>query len=386
MQAISPSRARTMFEAMAFPTLEPLTCDDNWIYDPGPFYSALAEVAENDFTPSEITAGKRLAFLLPYVTRLNSHGQVIPVAHLLTTAKLTSEEVRQLSPPYAEALLSVPADPLTFAAIAEDGGDYVKSVYGSDSLSAAMSAVVSTMQKSDIAPALLLRPLRSYLVQNFNGSRCDPKKPEEAANKKGSLPMAVASFNQTFDALLKRNAIAPISLSELPKAAVLPTTIWNPPNDAPPEEQQLLRTIQQLHSSLDHSTKNGQVDSSWWRELDDFLSRFYAWGQGSEPEGDYVAAKADFYQSLVTFVPKSPQQQEVLESFVDFLGQHSYQSLGGAGWLINCKLFLLNFSARGSHSEIISAFLNSCDPVLSLYARLEVWNGKAVGPHWPAAS
>src|SRR5271157_10111 len=376
MQALSHSRARAMFEAMQFPVLGPLSCDDNWIYAPGPFYSALAEVAENNFTPNEIKDGKRLAFLQSYVSHLESHAQVIPVAHLLATAKLTPEELRQLAPVYSEALLGVPQDGHTFAIIAEDGGDYIQSVYGGRSLSDAMSGLVSAAKRTDVPAGLLLRSLRGYLVQNFNGPRCSTKETEEDTKKKNSLPGAVASFNQTFDALLKQNGITPITLSELTKATVLATTVFDPHDDSSFDDKQLTLAIQQLHGSLDQSTKAGQIAPSWWRELDDFLSRFYSWQEGNEPEENYVHEKAEFYQALIDLIPKSPERQKVLESFVAFLEQHSYQNLGGAEWFLYAKVFLLGMFAENSHEEILNAFVNSRDPVLSLYARMELWKAK----------
>jgi hypothetical protein len=385
MQSISAPRARAMFGVMQFPVLEPLSCDDNWIYAPGPFYAALAEVADNDFVPSEIKQGKRLSFLLPYIGHLDSHAQVIPVAHLLTTAKLTDEELRQLSPTYADSLLAVPPDGLTFAVIAEDGGNYVKNVYGGRSLSDSMAGLISITRKSDVPAGSLLRSFRSYLVRNFNGPRCDPKKPGQDTKGKEPLPSAVASFNQAFDPLLKQNAITPITLSELPKANVSPTTVWSPP-DPSYDGKQLTFAIQQLHTSRDQSMKDGQPDSSWWKELDDFLSRFYSWQQGSESEEDYSYEQADFYFSLLDIIPKSPERDKMIEKFVSFLEQHSYQSLGAAEWFIYPKTILMGFFARGSHDEIVNAFLNSRDPVLGLYARLERWQGHPSRPHWPAGT
>jgi hypothetical protein len=379
MQALSPSRARAMFEEMQFPVLSPLSCDDDWIYDPSAFYSILAEVAEKDFGASEISGGKRLAFLLPYVNHLGSQAQVIPVAHLLTTMKLTAEELRQLVPAYEDALLTAPQDPLTFAVIAdEDDGEYVRGAYGERSLSDAMSALASTIRRSAIPAGPLLRSLRAYLVENFNGPRCNTD--EKGARRKSPLPSAVAGFNHTFDELLKENGLAPISPSELTKAAVLPTVAFNPPASSF-EDQQLTHAIQELHSSRDRSMKDGQVDSSWWRELDDFLSRFYSWNQGEEPEEDYVQAKAEFYIALLDLIPKSPERYKVLESFIGFLERYSYSGRAGAEWLVNAKI-LLHGGLNETYSRdpaLTNALLNSRDPALSLYARLEIWKAKASG-------
>ena len=382
MQALSGSRARAMFEQIEFPVLGPLACDDNWIYAPMPFYSALAETVGNDFRPSEIASGKRLTFLQPYVSRLNSHAQVIPVAHLLATAKLTPDELRQLSPVYAAALLGVPQDGHTFGVIGEDDGDNIRGVYGG-SLSGSMSALVSVMERSGAPTASLLHSLRAYLVQNFNGPRCDIAHRGQEGKKRSPLPRAVESFNQAFDGLLKANGLAPISSSELTKAAVLPTHLWEDPGDSD-NAKRLSSSLRALHAALDRSTKDDQVPDSWWRDLDDFLTSFYSWQEGSEPEEDYVREKTEFYEALVEIIPKSPTRHKVLENFVSFMEQYSYQSIGGAEWFLHARMFLMGLWAKDSHEEILNAFLNSRDPVLSVYARLEVWNGKMIGPHWPA--
>jgi hypothetical protein len=376
MQGLSTARARAMFESISLPTLAPLTCKDDWVYDPGRLYSTLGDVVENDFRPSEITAGKRLAFLMPYVSNLESHAQIIPVAHLLSATKLTADELRQLAPAYEQAMLAVPQDELTFALISEDGGDYVRSVYGESSLFDAMSGLVAAMNRSAVPPGPLIRSFRAYLLQNFNGPRCDTTNDAGGkARAKDRLPGAVLSFNQAFGPLLAENGLTPIRAEELAKATVLPSAAFNPP-PLSSESKLLTDAIQKLHTSLDESTKDGKVDSSWWGQLDDFLLRFYDWEQGDEAEVDYLHEKAQFYTALLGLIPKSPERFKVLESFIGFLDQHSYQNLGGAEWFLYPKVLLGGMYAADSHDEVLKAFLGSRDPVLSLYARLEVWREK----------
>ncbi len=382
MQAVNPARARAMFVAMQFPVLEPLGCNENWIYSPGPFYSALSEAAEKDFSSDEVAKGKRLTFLTPYVSHMESHAQVIPVARFLKSAKLTPEELRQLSSAFADALPAIPRDEHTFSIVADDQGQYVTQVYGA-SLSDAMSDLVTTMQKSGVSPLTLLHSLRAYLVENFNGPRCNIEQKQSAA-KKAALPYAVASFNSRFDSLLKQSGVTPVTADELPKAAVLPTRLWDQPTDNSHEAERLIAAIQKLERSLDQSTKQGKVADEWWRDLDDFLSSFYSWQQGDETEADYVRERADLYNALVDMIPKSPQRQKVFENYLSFLEQHSYQNLGGAQWFIYVKLYFMGMYGKDSHQEILNSFLNSRDPVLNLYARLEEVNGKPIGAHWPA--
>src|SRR6266849_2164709 len=94
---------------------------------------------------------------------------------------------------YGEALLAVPQDRLTFAVIAEGGGSYVGNVYGGKSLTEAMSELVFTVKKSDLPSGPLLRSLRAYVVQNFNGPRCNTSKTQKDTKNQGSLPSALAS-------------------------------------------------------------------------------------------------------------------------------------------------------------------------------------------------
>jgi len=380
MQSLSHVKARALFEGMSFPDMPPLNCDDNWLYDPGPFYAALTEVAENDFQPDEIKSGKRLTFLAPYVVRLGSHTQVIPVAHFLAKANLNTEELRQLSQSYASALSDVPQDQHTFAVVAEDTGEYVRSVYGGD-FTDTMSLLASNFQASGLSVAPFLVSLRGYIVQNSNGPRCEADS-KSVPKSKGPLPEAVNSFNHAFGGLLTKNGMSPIQPSELSKSAVLPSKLWGDPNDSY-DSKRLTTAIQQLNKAAGNS-KNGEMTASWWRQLDDFLTQFYAWQQGDEAEADYVRERSEFYQPLLRVIPRSAQKQKVLDNYVSFLEEHSYQSLGGAEWFIHVKLLLMGMYAKDFHPEIITAFKNSRDPVLNLYARLELWQGKPDGPHWPA--
>lgn len=379
MEGMSGPRARAMLATIHVPSLEPHTCNDDWVYDLGALYSVLGEVAGKDYGPAEITGGKRVAFLMPYVSHLESQTQVMPVAHLLSATKLTPEELRQLAPAYEQALAATPRDELTFALIAEGGGEYVRSVYNEDDLFAAMSGLVSVLTRSGVPAGPLVRSLRAYLVDNFNAPRCETKNYKKDKPKAPhSLPALVASFNQTFGALLLENGLAPIRAEELGKSTVLPSAAFSPP-PLSNESKQLTAAIQQLHTSLDESTKEGKVDASWWRELDDFLSRFYAWEEGDEAEVDYLHEKAQFYTALLGMIPKSPERYKVLENFIGFLDQHSYQNLGGAEWFVYAKVLLAGMYAADSQAEVVNAFLKSRDPVLSLYARLETWRVKPPG-------
>jgi len=374
MQMLDPARARALFEQLRFPVLEPLGCDNDWLYDPSNFYNALAEVLNNDFRSDEVATGKRLAFLMPFVSHLESQSQVIPVAHLLAASKLTTDELRQLLPAYEEALATVPQDQLTFAEIADDGGEYVRSVYGESSLSDTMLALEAVLKKSGAPVGPLLRSLRGYLVQNFNGPRCDTTK-DGQGTKQGALPAAVASFNQEFGPQLLQNGLTPIHADELSKSAVVKSAAFDPP-PLSYDSHQLTIAIQQLHTSRDQLTRGGKVDPSWWAELDSFLSRFYSWQQGDEAEVDYLHEKAQFYTALLRLIPESPQWNNVLENFVRFMEQHSYQNVGGAEWFVYAKVLLGSMHAADSHDEVLNAFLGSRDPVLSLYARMEVWRAK----------
>ena len=382
MQAVNSARARAMFGSMQFPVLDPLGCNENRIYAPGPFYSALTEVAEKDFSPEEVAKGKRLMFLTPYVSHLESHAQIIPIARFLKSAELAPEELRQLSSAFADALPAISRDEHTFSVIADDQGEYVTQVYGA-SLSDAVSDLVVTMQKAGVSPVSLLHSLRAYLIENFNGPRCNTQQKQSSA-KKAVLPYAVTNFNYRFDSLLKQSGVTPIGADELTKAAVLPTRLWDQPADNSHDADRLTAALQKLERSLDQSTKQGQVADSWWRDLDDFLSSFYSWQQGDETEADYVRERADLYNALVDMIPKSPQRQKVFENYLNFLEQHSYQNLGGAEWFIYVKLYFMGMYGKDSHQEILNSFLNSRDPVLNLYARLEELNGKPIGAHWPA--
>ena len=385
MHQLSSLRAKGLFDEMPFPSLGPLDCGDNWLYDPGPFYAALAEVAKTDFSAKDISSGERARFLSPLVGHISSHAQVVPLAHMMATGGLTDAELRDVLPIFSGSLQSIPDDEHTFAVIAEDDGKYVQSVYGTG-LIEAMLELVSAAERSGVPPGPTVSAFRSYLVQNFNQPRCDTDHPPDATTKE-LLPASVIRFNQTFEVDLRQTGLAPIASSEIEKAAVMPSRLRDDAPDESYDAKQLTDALQKLHGSKNqHTDKNGSVALEWWHELDDFLSHFDAWRQGDETEADFVREKSDFCMSLIDLIPPSPQQHKVLSDFISLLEQHSYQHLGGAEWFIYVKLLYMGVYARSSHGDLLDAFLNSRDPVLRLYARLDRWAGRPIGPHWPAGS
>ena len=282
MEPLSPLRAMRMLEQVGPPHPGALHCDDNWLYDLRTFYATLSEVSGNGFTAKQVRDGRRLSFLFPYLTGLNSHAEVIPVAHALATMGLTANELRELLPAYGNAMLQLEPDGHTFAIIADSDGE---------SLVEAMDKLLTALAEDGVSSSSFLQSLRAYLVQNFDRPRCDSGLRDD---QKDRLPWAVASFNRTFDIALRQSGLGPIKLDELPMARVQPSNLF----DAPPrltEYDELVSSYQQLKASRDRVPKAGpQPPSSWWAELDDFLLRFDAWQAGFRAGGGLLSQEGSF--------------------------------------------------------------------------------------------
>jgi hypothetical protein len=86
---------------------------------------------------------------------------------------------------------------------------------------------------------------------------------------------------------------------------------------------------------------------------------------------DFVDEKSILYQGLIALIPTASDRARVLASYSNFLAQSSTQVTHRIEWFFPAEHMLSQCDESHDCNEVVEAFLNSGDPTLNLYARLE---------------
>jgi len=362
--ATDPRRARQLFESMQRPQLMPVSCNENWYFLPDAYYDALAAVLQRGFSEREIAGGNRAGYLSSIVTETQFHVQLVPVARLLSAGDFTEPELRTIVPMYAATLAEVHGDPLSFNIL----------MSAPDRFFEAINLLLTLLDRRNVDSRAVLQALRDYMLLNFKGPKCgatassnDPESP---------LPTPIAQFNQTFQSRLVRANLGVIQEDEIKSDAKdgssndPPLSRWNSLTYF-----QLLRSIQKLNTPLiEEELAKGRAehDAQLLSDLQDLLTRLSSWSNEGEPEVDFFHQKALLLEVLAKRTIGTSLQAEVLDTFVRFLEQNSYQDVSPIDWFFFAELLLDRDATPNSSTADLKRLVDSREPVLSVYARLQL--------------
>ena len=371
MLPLNTKLARELLADIQFPVLEPVDCKEPLTYDVTLFYQTVGLVEHDGFTFKDTNEGRKLPLLAPYVGSLQSHAQIRPAAELLANADLSAVDLGQLSNMFADALSELHGDERSFASTNMQTDEY--------SAPGSIARLIAVLDARNIPSVALLRAFREYLVSNFGSDRCAETAKKSTDNT--LLPDAIQYFNQHFRLALEKNQILPIAGDELKGGRIGPkfvdTSFWQSP-----EAKQLEAGARELRfgNGAKRLTASDKVKSGWSSQLLDFLTKLGAWKPESEPAVDYFCQKSILYSLLIDVVPSGPERSKVISDFVEFLEQNSVQPASRIEWILPVERLLSGAVAADDRDEVVQAFLNSRDPVLSLYARLENWEPRKKRP------
>jgi P2-related tail formation protein len=106
-------------------------------------------------------------------------------------------------------------------------------------------------------------------------------------------------------------------------------------------------------------------------QAQDVLTRLNAWSNDGESEADFFHQKAILLEALARRTIGTPVHADVLDSFVVFLEQNSYQDVTPIDWFFGAELLLeTNAISNGANADL-KRLVDSREPVLSVYARLQ---------------
>jgi hypothetical protein len=364
MLRLDAATGRDLLGKIQFPVLAPVSCAEPLTYDVARFYQTVAMVAHDGFTTKEKLEGQKLALLTPYVGSLQSHAQIRPAIQLLLNADLSPADLGQAANMFAVALSQLRGDERSFASQNTQTNEY--SVPGS------IASLIAALDAKGISSVSVLRAFRGYLVSNFSGERCGEI---SGATDRIALPRAIDYFNREFRLALKNAQIAPISEQDLTGASIDPKFVdvnfWQSP-----EAKQLDAGVRELRFGKGETRLGAdrKATTDWSAQLTNFLTELAAWKPENEPaEEDFFCEKSILYTLLIDVVPSGAERSRVMSDFVEFLEQYSARTTSRLEWMVPVERLLSGAVARDDREEVIQAFLNSRDPSLNLYARLERW-------------
>jgi hypothetical protein len=365
--SFNPRQARDMFESMPPPRIQPVACSENWYVVPDSYYDTLGMLVEHGFSPRDIAGGFRTRYVNTVIQNIHSHVELAPMAQVLSTGNFTVQELREIVPAYAATVDGLSGDAFTFDVIMSEP----------DRLLESFSRLIESLRKADVDSRPLLLGFRNYLVLNFSGPSCGTT---QISNVHGSsLPGAVLRFNKRFAAALTRANLGPIRESEIKSDRK-----ENVERNATPRRWQS-QAYSQLSVSLQRLTSPGRKTSSagtnseWLSQAGDLLSQVTAWSDTSEPETEFFHQKAILIEGLAERTIGTSMHAEVLATFIGFLEQNSYQKVGAIDWFLYAKKLLSAGAESGNASADARVLLDSREPVLSIYAKLELLSQSAKG-------
>ena len=354
---IDPRRAKQVFESIQPPYLEPIPCNQSWYFAPDAYYDSLAMVVERGFSTRQISGGLRASYVAAITKNIQSHTQLVPVAGLLDDKKFTLQELGELVPAYARALEDLHGDPLSF---------YVLMSHPHKLLDEILTLTV-LLDSNNMDSRPLLQALRDYLVSNFQDPNCGiAKNPRTAAS---ALPDGSSQFNEEFAVKLLRTNLRPINGKEIKSEtggkAETPLPRW--------ESQTYFQLLAASQALGPPGKQNGDARNiQWLSQADDLVTQLSAWSETSEPETEFFHQKAILVEGLAEKTIGTSIHAKALDGFIAFLEQNSHRQINPVDWFLYAKKLLSTSKVLGNSNTDIEALLNSREPVLRIYARLEI--------------
>jgi hypothetical protein len=356
MLPLDKTKALEMFQAISFPRLHELQCEDALVDHVSDYYGLLGHIVGAAFTPQDLRDGRHVELLNYEIGKIASPVQLGPLASLLSSAALSPEELKSLAGSFAAALERIRNDDRSFSA----------SLPSTDE---ELHRFVEVLRAKSVMPDVVIAGYRRYLLRNFTGNRC-----ADNVGKEDLLREVGSSFNGQLASDANPN-LAPLAAEELKPAKVEGKANLEPFFEEAEFQagmQDFLELLTGKGHGLAKQLSDEQKDTAEWRErFDDFLRRIDELKAGvGEPEYRYFYRKATALQALLRVAPPGPEQDKVVRKFVAFLASSNFQQESLLEWYAQVERTAS--AVKGLKAATYAKFLDelqaSGHPVLILYA------------------
>ena len=376
----SPTFARELFSRIRL-EFAPVTCESPFVRDVGAYYATLGELYRGAFSGREREEREDYLCLEQHLTGIVSYSQLKPAGRLLVDLPLQPNDRLLLANRYSVALTQLPPSHREFSR-REAKLEISKLVH----------ELALKLKSDGSAVSPLITSYRALVERNLTGAVCADGMWSVSSGSRpttitGDASKTVAFFNRELKPLAG-DEVPLLELAEI-KPAKLADAARLQPLREPREFFPLFRLLRAARAQPAGDSKD------WKIELSNALRRLNdpEWGTRDCPACGFHE-RAAVYLVLVDLAPVGDSRMEVVRAMLHFLESSPIEQQSPVEWLTQLKL-LLGFTQspspedekkladaaergfvpgmlpRGQRRELLAEMLQSRNPVISSYARLE---------------
>jgi hypothetical protein len=369
MLPLNAAKARQLFLDLPPLDLPPVSCEDVMVFDVSSYYQALTGVALSGFTAKEIRNGDAAQLVSQRVARISSPGEIAPAARAISSAGFDDLQFAGAVVAFTDALKRISKDNRSFTFYLPEAG-------------AAVQTLITDITRRRLSPLPLIEVYRLYLVANFTAARCADDEMMALSSGAATAPAldsrsldAIRFFNQS----VRADPLQPIEVTETAAASKsgVATGLRSCVSEACSAIARQYRAL--IFSPVGSAMPNSVRDSIEWRsQFEEVLAALRDWPDSApEPAGDDAAQqfreKCALYTELAALPRDAHLRQAVLIALLEYLQRSRDRARTRIEWLLPVNLLIgrMHLDPEGL-GKLADAFRRSSDPVIAMYAELEV--------------
>jgi len=369
MLELDAPRGLAMFQELAPPRVEGVTCQDVVTPVVSAYYVTEGKVFERGFTAKQREKEEDLHLLETVIASMQSPAHVTPAMQMLAALKLTPEQRKGLLARFAVVLDSIFANDRLYA----DGEWAIVPAAFPEVPEGRFLPRPFLPEVADVA--MYMPALRAYIVRQLSGARCSDH------GKPGVLPPSAAKFN-TLAAKLDPAALLykPITDEEVKPLKDEGTFKYELPwksqraKDVLMAEKWLNHGNRELPDDKRFWTLEERRTEEWTTHYQDTMKLLAGWKEEEEASVEthfWLVAQA--YAQIASLVPPGPERENAMGVFLNFL-ETRYAAVRSRNlWFVFVR-DMLGQARRTKDSKerewILGRLGRSSNPVISLYAEL----------------
>jgi hypothetical protein len=349
MLAVDSVKALGLFEQLPPMNLPKLACSSAVTPNLAEYYQVAINVFERSFTRKQRANGDDFNFLQRVIGAIDTPSQVVSGLEMILFVNVSVVQRHDLLILFASRLHD----------ISRSDREYGATELGLELIPEKIKAADAT---------ILLPALRSYIVRHVSGNRCSDNIPN-----KGKLPLSVAQFNSLargYDP--EGSRYKPISMEEAEPSGVAGDFLREPAKESAVSKA-ITEDMRWLTHHAEPSSKN------WHSRYDETAKLVHDLNEDDEDSTEaFFCAKAQDLNLLATLLLPGQQRDRAMDEYREFMEEY-YSSIQNPNlWFTMFRHML--YTARFSEDPetkawILNKLASSNNPVMSLYARLELQLG-----------
>uniref|UniRef100_Q020U8 Uncharacterized protein n=1 Tax=Solibacter usitatus (strain Ellin6076) TaxID=234267 RepID=Q020U8_SOLUE len=360
---LDPKEAWERFDQLPPLQLPALGCAQNQGYDVSLYYEVLGRVAGQHSIDR-------------YLAALTSPAQVGPAARMLSRLGVGNDAFRSAATAFAGALPRVGSDDRSFTMATTAGGDVL--------------ALVEACRNRGVPGVMVVDAYRQYLVSHLAGERCadNAQIQNNSANVGTGIanePLAdqrSADAVRLFNEKIREAPVKPIERYETyaSKTEGTASTAGACDDAACLAVREAYRHL--LFNSIGVAYSADERGKQEWRDqLPGLLEKLDQWKDASSRDRVAAfAAKCSFYSELAGVAVMPADRDAIYRAMVEFVRRSDLRSENRMEWFLPLNALIGRAAMYpAGYGQLIDELAKSSDPVIALYAQLEMAAPRAPG-------